>query len=270
MGSIVEFGEQETPTMKALTRFAAALTVAALALAGRPAQAQQPAPDDATRYAALGDSIAAGFKAQPATNGYTYLLYENGAFDRLSHTLFNNLSSVGATSKHVLDHQVPQALISGAEGGFRPDYVTLTVGGNDLAAIWRYLATNPSQSELEAFIGVTITSYANNLGAILLAVTTELPNVKIFVGNQYAVPEIEALLPPEANLVLAAFNQTLQAVAAPFAARVHVVDVYSAFLERQGLLLVERRGAGAFEVHLTNAGHRVMAQAFADSIAENK
>ena len=256
--------------MRGLTRYAAALTVAALAIAGTPAQAQQPAPPDATRYAALGDSIAAGFKAQPATNGYTYLLYQNGAFDRVSHTLFNNLSSVGATSKHVLDHQVPQALISATEGGFRPDYVTLTVGGNDLAAIWRFLATNPTQPELDAFIGVTIASYANNLGAILLALTTELPNVKIFVGNQYAVPEIEALLPPQANLVLTAFNQTLQAVAAPFAARVHVVDVYSAFLERQGLLLVERRGAGAFEVHLTNAGHRVMAQAFADSIAENK
>ena len=256
--------------MKALTRFAAALTVAALALAGRPAQAQQPAPPDATRYAALGDSIAAGFKAQPATNGYTYLLYENGAFDRVSHTLFNNLSSVGATSKHVLDHQVPQALISAAEGGLRPDYVTLTVGGNDLAAIWRYLATNPSQSELETFIGVTITNYADNLGAILLELTTELPDVKIFVSNQYTVPEIAALLPPQANQVLTVFNQTLQAVAAPLAGRVHVVDVYSAFLDRQGLLLVERRDAGAFEVHLTNAGHRVMAQAFADSIAENK
>jgi lysophospholipase L1-like esterase len=255
--------------MKALTRFAAALTVAAVALAGRPAQAQQPAPDDATRYAALGDSVAAGFKAQPATRGYTYLLYENGAFDSLPHTLFNNLSSVGATSKHVLDHQVPQVLISGLEGGFQPDYVTLTVGGNDAAAIQRYAATNPSPTDLAIFIQNTVNKYAQNLGAIFLALTTALPNVKIFVGNHYSVPEIEALL-PGADLVLAAFNQTVQAAAAPFAGRVHVVDVYSAFLDRQGLLLIDRRSASLFEVHLTNAGHRVMAQAFADSIAENK
>jgi len=256
--------------MRGLTRYAAALTVAAIAIVGTPAQAQQPAPDDATRYAALGDSVAAGFKAQPATNGYTYLLYENGAFDRISHTLFNNLSSVGATSEDVLLHQVPQVLIPGVEGGFQPDYVTLTVGGNDAVAIQRYAATNPSPLDLQLFIQQTINGYAQNLGGILLALTTDLPDVKIFVGNQYAVPEIEALLPPGADLVLTAFNQTLQAVAAPFAARVHVVDVYSAFLDRQGLLLIERGGASAFEVHLTNAGHRVMAQAFADSIAENK
>lgn len=255
--------------MKRLTRFAAAMTITAITTVGAPAQAQQPAPDDATRYAALGDSIAAGFKAQPATNGYTYLLYENGAFDRLSHTLFNNLSSVGATSKHVLDHQVPQALISALEGGFRPDYVTLTVGGNDAAKIQRYAATNPSPLDLQLFIQATINEYAQNLGGIFLALTTELPNVKIFVGNHYSVPEIEALL-PGADLVLAAFNQTVQAAAAPFAGRVFVVDVYSAFLDRQGLLLIDRRGASLFEVHLTNAGHRVMAQAFADSIAENK
>jgi lysophospholipase L1-like esterase len=47
----------------------------------------------------------------------------------------------------------------------------------------------------------------------------------------------------------------------------YLVDVYEAFLGRTGLLLIERHGASAFEVHLTNAGHRVMAAAFADVIA---
>jgi lysophospholipase L1-like esterase len=255
--------------MKRLTRFAAAMTIVAIAIAGAPAQAQQPTPDDATRYAALGDSVAAGYKAQPATNGYTFLLYENGAFDRVTHTLFNNLSAVGATSEDVLLYQVPQALIPWTEGGFQPHYVTLTVGGNDAVAIQRYAATNPSPLDLQLFIQQTIIAYAQNLGGILQALTTALPNVKIFVSNHYSVPEIEALL-PGADLVLAAFNQTVQAAAAPFAGRVFVVDAYSAFLDRQGLLLIERRGASLFEVHLTNAGHRVMAQAFADSIAENK
>ena len=41
-----------------------------------------------------------------------------------------------------------------------------------------------------------------------------------------------------------------------------VADVYSAFAGRTGLLLVERNGAGQFEVHPTNAGHRAIAAAF--------
>jgi lysophospholipase L1-like esterase len=246
-----------------------ALGVAIVALCGRQAQAQSAAPDDATRYLAMGDSIAAGYKAQPATRGYPFLLYENGVFDRLPRTLFNNLSSVGATSEDVLLHQVPQALIPAAEGGFQPRYVTLTVGGNDLTAIHRFAATNPTPLQLQAFILQTIAAYAQNLGAILQTLTGALPDVRIFVGNQYSVPELEALL-PGSDLVLAAFNQALATAAAPFAGKVHVVDVYSAFLGRSGLLLIERHGASPFEVHLTNAGQRAMAQAFADAVAQHE
>ena len=41
-----------------------------------------------------------------------------------------------------------------------------------------------------------------------------------------------------------------------------LADVYSEFSGRTGLLLIERNGAGQFEVHPTNAGHRAMAAAF--------
>ena len=51
------------------------------------AQSQQQSADDATRVMALGDSIAAGYKAMPVTSGYAYLLYQGGVFDRFSHTL---------------------------------------------------------------------------------------------------------------------------------------------------------------------------------------
>src|SRR5512143_3444243 len=78
-----------------------------------PASAQSPQQfdPDATRYMALGDSIAAGDKAMPATDGYAYLLYQDGVFDRVPHTLFNNISVVGATSEDLLNHQVPSAII---------------------------------------------------------------------------------------------------------------------------------------------------------------
>ena len=99
-----------------MTRPARQLTLAALivALVAGVAAAQQPAPDDATRYLAMGDSIAAGYKAQPATQGYAFVLYQSGVFDHVSRTVFNNIATVGATSQDVLDHQVPLALIPAA------------------------------------------------------------------------------------------------------------------------------------------------------------
>ena len=73
-----------------------------LALFGLPAPALAQSPQviepDATRYMALGDSIAAGYKLAPITEGYAYLLYQDGVFDRMPHTLFNDIAAVGATS----------------------------------------------------------------------------------------------------------------------------------------------------------------------------
>lgn len=245
------------------------ISTAALLLVATAGFAQQPAPADATRYLALGDSIAAGYKAQPATQGYPFLLYQSGVFDTVSRTVFNNLGTVGATSLDVLQHQVPLALIPPSRGGFAPQYVTLTVGGNDIAAIHAFLATNPSDMALAIFIQDALTKYAQNLTGILGALTAGAPGVKIFVANQYSVPEIEALF-PQAAAVLALFNQTTANVVGAFATSAFLVDVYSAFEGRRGLLLIERGTASPLEVHLTNAGHRAMAQAFSDTIDANK
>ena len=92
--------------------------------------------------------------------------------------------------------------------------------------------------------------------------------MKIFVANQYTVPEIEALFPEGAGVV-ALFN-AVTAIVVGGVPNAYLVDVHEAFLDRNGLLLIERNGASPLEVHLTNAGHRVMADAFADVIAANK
>ena len=85
----------------------AALGVWAVPLA-RPVSAELPWEfSQHTRYMALGDSLAAGYGAVPATQGYVYLLYKNGVFDRAPNTLLSNVGVIGATSQHVLDHQVP-------------------------------------------------------------------------------------------------------------------------------------------------------------------
>jgi lysophospholipase L1-like esterase len=242
---------------------------AVLAVSAAAQSPQQFAPD-ATRYMALGDSIAAGYKAMPVTDGYVYLLYKDGVFDRVPHTLFNNISAAGATSADVLAYQVPVAIKPSSDNGFGPAYVTLTVGGNDLLAVLYYAQTEPDQAKVFAFAQTVLSAYGTNLAAILATLNTKLPNAKIYVANQYPLPEIEAVL-PLATAVIAQFNAITAGVVATLnAPNVYVVDVYSAFLGRTNLVEGERGQTPITEVHPTNVGHRVMEKAFADVIAATK
>ena len=47
---------------------------------------------DNTRYMAMGDSLAAGYGAIPATQGYAYLLFKQGVFDKIPNTLLRATS----------------------------------------------------------------------------------------------------------------------------------------------------------------------------------
>jgi lysophospholipase L1-like esterase len=244
----------------------------ALAFGGALGQSPQLLDEDATRYMVLGDSIAAGYKAQPATNGFAYRLYNMGVFDRLPHTLFCNAAVPGATSADVLAYQVPQAIISFDLGGFNPKYIVVTVGGNDLLTILAWVMMNgvPPPASL---VTQVLTDFGDNLGDMLSQLAANLPDVKIFVANLYLIPELDVLV-PGTGLIIQAFNATVSdvvsAVSVYFPDQVFVVDIYSAFQGRNGLFLIDRHGASATEVHLTNAGHAAMAQAFADVIKQNK
>jgi lysophospholipase L1-like esterase len=197
-----------------------------------------------TRYLAMGDSLAAGLGAIPVTQGYAYLLYKGGTFDSLTNTIFVDAGMPGATSAQVLAFQVQQATDI-----FQPDDVTISVGGNDLLEI------------LNGADPVTVlTNFQANLVQILGTLRANLPKARIIIGNQYDIPEITASI-PGATQVIAAFNAIIAGVAQ--ATGVRVADVFDAFQGRTGLLLIERHGASAFEVHPTNAGYRVMADAFA-------
>lgn len=197
-----------------------------------------------TRYLALGDSLAAGYGAMPTTQGYAYLLYQGGTFDQLTNTIFANAAVPGATSAQVLAFQVPQAVTI-----FRPHAVTISVGGNDLLAI--LAGADPV---------ATLTNFQGNLAQILGGLRAGLPDTQIIIGNQYDIPEITASI-PGATQIIDSFNAIIADVAQATGGR--VADVHTAFQGRTGLLLVERHGANALEVHPTNAGYRVMAQAFA-------
>lgn len=207
------------------------------------ASAEQPWTfSNNTRYLAIGDSLAAGYGAVPVTQGYAYLLYQGGVYDKLTNTIFANAAVPGATSTHVLAYQVPQASI------FQPHVITISVGGNDLIAILN--GANPV---------AVLTQFQSNLFQILGGLRQALPNARIYIGNQYDIPEITANVPGGRQLILQ-FNAIIAGVAQAWG--VGVADVFNEFEGRNGLLLVARNGASPFEVHPTNAGYRAMMRAF--------
>jgi lysophospholipase L1-like esterase len=194
---------------------------------------------------ALGDSLAAGYGAVPATQGYVYLLYGAGVFDTVPNTLLSNAAMPTMTSQDVLLYQVPQVIESlASHDGVQATFITLTVGGNDLLAILE--GADPA---------VVLGGFQSNLTAILFSLRTALPHTKIYVSNLYTIPQV-----PGADTVVPVFNAIVDGVAGAFG--VPVADVYSAFLGKPQYLLINRPGADAFEVHPTNAGHRAIAKAF--------
>ncbi len=207
--------------------------------------------EDNTRYLALGDSLSAGYGAHPATNGFAYQLYQSGAIDNINNMLFNNIGTVWATSSDVLSHQVPLGKLFFSNTG--ADYrkvVTLTVGGNDMVQILGGADPN-----------TVLGNFANNLGAILFNLALAHPDVEIFVANQY-----DPRLPiPGGSALVQALNSVIASVVFYFP-QATVVDVFSAFEGRKGLLLIEKQGSEILQVHPTNAGYRVITMAFADAI----
>ena len=221
-----------------------------LALSCHAQSAQPWIFTDNTRYLAMGDSLTAGYGAIPMTEGYAYLLYEQGAYDSMPNTLFANSAVPGATSAQVLAYQVPLA----TQSGFAPHVITMTVGGNDLFTIMA--GADPQQ---------VISNYQNNLAAILLQLCGALPGTRIYVANLYTVRNFPINVDP----VVQFFNQvvggvTLFANASGCNGRAKVVDLYAAFSgPQEGLLLINRNGASFDQAHPTNAGYRVIARAFA-------
>ena len=198
-----------------------------------------------TRFLALGDSLTAGYGADPTLNGYAYKLYSQGVFDTPVHTLFANAAVPGVTSTDVLNYQIPQV------ERFSPDVIVMTVGGNDLIAVLE------GRADAASALGV----YWENLQRTLFSLCGRSKAPYVYVSNIYNVPE----LGPEVNYVIGLFNQVTEGVITEIAGSgctVKLADVNAAFAGREGLLNIERNGADPFEVHPTTAGHRVMAEAF--------
>jgi lysophospholipase L1-like esterase len=195
--------------------------------------------EEHTRYMVMGDSLSSGYGATPQTHGYAYQLYQTGIVDKAPRTLFCNASVIGVTSADVLAYQIPQAYV------FKPDVVTLTVGGNDLAKIIEGADPELALPEFQA-----------NLTAILYHLVIEL-RATVYISNLYVIDRI-----PGAEQIIPIFNQIVAGVANGYG--VAVADIYSPFQDKKGLLLIERKGASPVEIHPTNAGHTAIAKAFAE------
>ena len=205
---------------------------------------------DNTRYMALGDSLSAGYGAHPATQGFVYQLYQSGVIDKVNNLLLCNVGVPNAMSQDVLDYQVPMVPLFFAEtGATYRKVITLTVGGNDLLL---------GEAGLYTII--------DNLPKILGQLAQSFPFAHVYVSNIYDPglgPQVAALV-QFANGVIAQVVQGFNSQ--PPKTPVTLVDIFSAFDGRSGLLLAERRGAEPGQVHPTNAGYEVMAKTFADAI----
>jgi len=219
------------------------------------AEAALPAVNPPVRYMSLGDSLAAGYKALPATKGFAYQLYLDDVFGRTPDTAFDNAAVPGARSSDVLNFQIPQVVL------FEPTVVTLSVGGNDLLTL---LAAPDPIADAPAVLA----TFAANLGTALTNLCIGMPmNGEIYLNNLYTIPQI-----PGADLIVPLFNSTMDNVVAgvkmiPACAdkTIAIADVYTAFLGQEGLLLIERyrkKGIDSVEVHPTNKGHRVIQEAY--------
>jgi lysophospholipase L1-like esterase len=220
------------------------------------ALAALPAVNPTVRYMSLGDSLAAGYKAQPATQGYAYQLYLDRVFGSIPDTVFDNAAVPGAKSSDVLEHQIPQVQL------FKPTVVTMSVGGNDLLTL---LGSTPPSDEQ---VYTVLKQFGDNLLGILTQLCMGLPEGgAIYLHNLYTIPEI-----PGVDQIVPFFNSTMAQVVSNVKQldqcldkTIGLADVYSAFLGQNNLLLIERylkKGIETAEVHPTDKGHHVIEDAF--------
>lgn len=230
-------------------------------------------------YVGMGDSVAAGEGALPVTNGYVYRLYDQSAFGRKQEMDLSNSAIRGGRSWDLRDHQVAQVLC--AEPAQRPTIVTITAGANDV------LRGDQEIFSIARRVAEAIDLLLNNDGMLSLMpppapvldpVTTPptpcraLQDVTILVSNYYSIPHPDPLVFAQLDLALRGFDQALRfwlsQVYVPPGSEVALVDLYSASLGRQGLVLVQRRlgidgpGLFDFDVHPTNLGHAFIAGEF--------
>ena len=200
-------------------------------------------------FVGLGDSMTAGFGAEPLGNSYFNRLVENPVDEFpemqglclkqvLPQLSVENLAVSGSTSIEHSDSHLPKLEVKDADTF---GVVAMTTGGNDV--IHNYGRTPPREGAMYGATLATakpwITNFRKRLDQMIEAVEERFPGgCCIFLGNIYdptdAVGDIEqAPLPlppwPDGLRVMQAYNQVIADCAARHGS-VHLVDIHGTFL----------------------------------------
>ncbi len=154
------------------------------------------------KYAALGDSLMAGVGSADYQKTLPFYIAEKLAYVGNPITLVN-LAQSGATSKTVLEQQVPQALKE------NPDYVTLLIGINDVRGWY-------SQDKFTSNFQQIINDLSRN------------PKTEIIVFNIPYLQTDQTLRPPWRQIIdrrTKEFNKVISKICAD-KENVSVIDLY--------------------------------------------
>jgi hypothetical protein len=249
-------------------RFLSIVAVSAAILSATPADAQISFEQD-QYLLGMGDSVMAG---APFYAGRFIFRQGEGASPTPSIAV-GNIALRGARSWELRDHQVPQVLC--ARTALRPTVVAIIAGANDVfgfdfdfGAIATRVAEAVNLLLNNPFASAPVRDPATGMPC------PALRNVTILVANYYSIPLVEGL-PPQIPALLKAFNDALafaiSSVPVPAGSRLALVDLYTPSLDRDGLVLIERRGGFDgpldFDPHPTNAGYTFIAKQFEDALS---
>lgn len=232
--------------IKSLAVVVLAASIASPAAFAKSEQAQES-------LVALGDSIPFGLNLgqtnqNPAKAAYPFLI---GAEEDLR---VRNLGVSGWQSDQLLE--ALEAEQKYRQAVKQADYVTITIGNNDLLEILREAGNesvgNPALFQQLLMQKLGASDVFANISATLLE-TRSLTDAPIVLYNVYNPFQVNNPLHNVADSILPGINQTFAALAAS-SENVYLADAYSAVSNEQALYVIPG------DIHPTAAGQQVLAE----------
>ena len=213
-------------------------------------------------YVSLGDSIAAGNGASdPARTSFVGLVaHDEGDLPVLQ------LAKAGATTQDVLDTQMRPAL--DAIASKKIAFITISIGGNDLAALVPNSSCTQAPLPSSCPLDSTLAAVEHNLTLImgqLRAADANVPIVLLAYPNFFSGTGHPFEAP--ATRVLPKLDDVIRHVAEGYP-HTQVADATRAF-DGKGRTLTHVLDA-KFDPHPSDAGHRVIADAFEAALAAER
>ncbi len=211
-------------------------------------------------YISLGDSVAAG-NGSSDPNATSFVAIVDQAEGSLP---LVRLAKAGATTQDVIDKQLPWAI--GAMDGNDVAFITISVGGNDLAGLIPNAACVQDPLPAACPLNETLAGVSSRLDTILSRlraanatapiVLLAYPNFFSGTGHAFEAP---------AGRVLPQLDAIIRNVAAKYA-HTAVADPSASF-EGKGPELTHVLDP-QFDPHPNDAGHRIIADAFISALGK--